>query len=69
VVGSSTDNPRLLASRIVLDGDGILTNVLEPDILERTVAIAVDTFGLVLADDGVFESGSGAEDEDSVGLT
>jgi hypothetical protein len=69
VVGSSTDNPRLLASRIVLDRDSVLANVLEPDVLERTVAIAVDTFGLILADDGVFESGSSAEDEDSVGLT
>jgi hypothetical protein len=69
MIGTSTDNPRLRASLIVLDGDGVLTNILEPDVLERAVSVAVNTFGLVLADDGVFESGSGAEDEDSVGLT
>lgn len=46
MVGTATDNPRFLARLVRLDGDGVLTDVLEPDILETAMALAMNTFGL-----------------------
>lgn len=59
LVSTTTDNPSLIASRVVLHGDGILADVLKPNELEGAGAVAVDTLSLVLADDDVAEGGTG----------
>ena len=68
VISSTTNNPRLRTSLVVLDGNGIFADVFEPHVFECAVAIAVDTFGLVFADDGVFQGRAGFEEEDCVGF-
>jgi hypothetical protein len=67
VIRTTTNDPRLLSGFVILDRDGILADILEPDVFERAVALAVDTFGLVLSDDDVAECGTFLEEEDSVG--
>jgi hypothetical protein len=49
--GSSIDDVGLPGG--LLDSDGILTNILEPDVVEVAGAKAVDTSNLVGADDHV----------------
>ena len=66
VVGTTTDDPGFLPSYIILDTDSVLADVFEPDKLESTMAIAVYTFGLVLADNHIAESGTRVEQEYSV---
>lgn len=68
VISSTTNDPRLRSSFVVLDGNGVFADVLKPYVFECAVAIAVDAFGLVLADDGVFEGRAGFEEEDCVGF-
>lgn len=68
VVGASADDPGLAAGLVVFDADGVFADVFEPDVFEGAVAVAVDAFGLVFADDDVFQSGSGFEEEDGVGF-
>lgn len=68
VVSTTANDPGVVARGIVLHGDGILADILEPDELERAGAIAVDTLSLVLADDDVLEGGALAEEEDGVGV-
>lgn len=46
VVGTSSNDPRLLAGLVLLDGDGVLADVLEPDKFESAVALAVNALGL-----------------------
>lgn len=67
VVRTTTNDPRLVASDILLDGDGILTDIFEPDELKRAGALTVDTLGLVLADNAVSKSCALFKEEDSVG--
>jgi hypothetical protein len=51
------------------NGDGVLTDVLEPNILDgAATAEAVDAFALVLADYHVAQGCAGAENEDGVSL-
>lgn len=69
VVGTTADDPGLLAGLVVLDGDGILADVLEPNVLDGAVAVAVDTLGLVLANDGVLQGSAGTDHEDGVLVT
>lgn len=69
VVGTTANDPGLLSGLVVLDGDGILADVLEPDVLNGAVAIAVDALGLVLADDGVLQSTTGTDEEHGVLVT
>lgn len=69
VVGTTAYDPRLLPSLVVLDADGVLADVLEPDKLEVAGAVAVNTLGLVLADDHVAQGRAGAEEEDGVSVT
>ena len=59
----TTDNPRLFSGFVVFDADGVFADVFEPDVFECAVAIAMNAFGLVLADDGVFQGGAGFEEE------
>lgn len=66
VVSTTTDDPGLGASLIVLDGKSVLADVLPPDVLKSAVTGAVDTLSLVLADDDVAESGALVEVEDGV---
>lgn len=54
---------------ITLDGDSVLADVLEPDVLEGARALAVDTLGLVLTDDDVLKSGALLEHEDGISLS
>lgn len=68
MISSAPDNPRLRASFVVFDANGIFTHILKPDVFECAVAIAVDTFGLVFADDGILEGRAGFEEEDCVGF-
>lgn len=68
VVGASADDPGLAAGLVVFDADGVFADVFEPDVFEGAVAVAVDAFGLVLADDDVLQCGSGFEEEDGVGF-
>jgi hypothetical protein len=49
--GSSTNDVGLPGG--LLDSDGILTNILEPDVVEVAGAKAVDTFSLIGTDDYV----------------
>lgn len=48
------------------DRNGILTDVLEPDEFKSTVAIAVNTLLLVLANDGILQRTTLADDKDSI---
>lgn len=51
------------------DGDGILTDVLKPDILDgASSSKTVHTLALVLANDDVLEGSALSQDEYSVGL-
>lgn len=68
VVGATAYDPRLLTGLVVLDGNGILADVLEPDELEVARAVAVNTLGLVLADDHVSQGRARAEEEDGVSV-
>ena len=68
VVGASADDPGLAAGLVVFDADGVFADVFEPDVFEGAVAVAVDAFGLVFADDDVLQCGSGFEEEDGVGF-
>ena len=64
----TTNDPRLLARLIVLDGDSVLAHVLEPDKVERAWSVTMNTLGLILADDAVLEGGATAEEEDGIGV-
>lgn len=66
VVCATANDPGLLPSLVVLDADGVLADVLEPHELEVAVAVAVNTLGLVLANDHVAKGRAGAEEEDGV---
>ena len=68
MISSATNNPRLRSSLVVFDGNGIFADVFKPYVFECAVAVAVNTFGLVFADDGVFEGGACFEEEDCVGF-
>lgn len=65
VVGAAADD---VGRAVALDRDGVLANVLEPDVLEGTAAQAIDALSLVGADDDVLEGGALFENEDGVGL-
>ena len=66
LVGTTADDPSLVTGLVVLNADGVLTDVLEPDELEGAGTIAVNALLLVLADDGVLQGGASAEDEDGI---
>jgi hypothetical protein len=68
MISSSANNPRLRTGFVVFDANGIFAHVFKPDVFECAVAIAMDTFGLVFTDDGVFEGCAGFEEEDCVGF-
>lgn len=68
MISSAADDPGLRASFVVLDADGVFADVFEPHVFECAVAITVDAFGLVLADDDILEGGAGFEEEDCVGF-
>jgi hypothetical protein len=68
MISSSPNNPRLRTSFVVFNANGIFAHIFKPDVFECAVAIAVDTFGLVLADDGVLEGRAGFEEEDGIGF-
>jgi hypothetical protein len=57
------------SSGLLLQSDSVLTDVLEPDILESARALAVDTLSLARADNDVAESGTVFEDEHSISLS
>lgn len=54
------------AGRWTHDRNGILTDVLEPDVLKSTVAITVDTLLLVLANDDILQGTTLADNKDSI---
>lgn len=53
VVGATADDPSFVPGGISLDGDGVLADVFEPDVLEGAGAVAVDALGLILANDHI----------------
>lgn len=55
VVGTATND---VLGAVTLEGDGVLANVLEPDVLEVAGAQAVDSLALVGADDDVSQGGA-----------
>lgn len=63
VVSTATDDVGGTAAK---DGDGILTDVLEPGELDVAGALAVDALTLVGTDDDVAESSTVLEDEDGI---
>jgi len=69
VVRTTTNDPGLLSSLVILDRDSVLADILEPDELEGAGTITVHALGLVLADDDVAQGGAGAEEEDSISVT
>lgn len=66
VVRTTTDDPGLGSSLVVLDGDCVLADVLEPDKLKSAVPVAVDALSLVLANDGVLQGTASLDVEDRV---
>lgn len=66
VVGTTTNDVRLLAGLVVLDGDGVFADIFEPDVFQVARSVTVDPFGLVFADDDVAESSTRAKQEDSI---
>lgn len=66
VVGTTADDPRFLAGLVVLDGDGILAYVLEPNKLEVAGAVTVHALSLVLANDNVSQGCAGSEQENGI---
>lgn len=65
VEGTAADD---LGVAVALDGDGVLADVLEPDVLESAGADTVDTLVLVGANDDVPQGSAILKDEDGVGL-
>jgi hypothetical protein len=68
MISPSANNPRLRTSLVILDTDGIFAHIFKPDVFECTVAIAVNTFGLIFANDDVFQGGACFEEEYCVGF-
>jgi hypothetical protein len=66
MVSAATDDPAVSARLVVLDAECIFADVLPPYEFQRAVAGAVDSFGLVLADDHVAQRGAFAQVEDCV---
>lgn len=66
LVSASANDPGVSTSLVVLDGNGVLADVFEPDKLKGAVAIAVNTLCLVLADDCVLQGSTGAKVEDGI---
>jgi len=69
VVGTSSNDPGLLACRVPSDGDCVLAYILEPNVLQSAMALAVHTFSLIGTDYDVAKSSALAEEEDSVLVT
>lgn len=68
VVSTTANDPGLLASHVVLDGNGVLTDVLEPHELEVAGTTAVHALSLVRANNDVTQGGAGVKEEDGVGV-
>jgi hypothetical protein len=51
------------------DSDSILADVLEPDKLQGTGTLTVDTLLLILSDDDVLQGSARPEDEDGIVVT
>jgi hypothetical protein len=66
MVSAATDDPAVGARLVVLDAECVFADVLPPYEFQRAVAGAVDSFGLVLADDHVAQRSAFAEVEDCV---
>jgi hypothetical protein len=66
VVRTTANDPGLVAGNIFLDGDGVFTDILEPDELECTGALTVDTLGLILADDAVAQGCTFFQEENGI---
>ena len=54
---------------VALGADGVLADVLKPDVFQVASTKTVDTLGLILTDDNVAESCTFLEDENSILLT
>lgn len=54
---------------VTLDGEGILADLLPPDVLDGARALAVNTLDLVGADDDVLEGSTVLKDEDGILVT
>jgi hypothetical protein len=65
VVGATSND---VGGAVALETDGVLAHVFEPDVLQVAGAQAVDTLGLVFANNHIAESGAVFEDEDGVFL-
>lgn len=65
MVSSTADD---ISSTVALDGDGVFTDVLEPDEFQCARAQTVDTLPLISSDDDVAQCGTILENKDSVGL-
>lgn len=65
-ISTTTDD---VGGAVALDRDGVLADILEPNVLKGARTLAVDTLGLVRADDDVLESSAVLEHEDGVGLS
>jgi hypothetical protein len=66
MVSAATDDPAVGARLVVLDAECVFADVLPPHEFQRAVTGAVDSFGLVLADDHVAQGSAFAEVEDRV---
>lgn len=65
-VSTTTDD---VGGAVALDRDGVLADVLEPDILKGARTLAVDTLGLVRTNDDILQGGTILKDEDGVGFS
>jgi hypothetical protein len=63
---SSTDDVRHIVLPRLEQGERVLAHILPPHIADRAGALAVNTLGLVLADDDVADLTPGLDEEDGV---
>lgn len=66
VIGASGTAALDESVTVTLEGEGILADLLPPDVLDGARTLAVNTLNLVGADDDVLEGGSVLKDEDSI---
>ena len=68
LVRATSNDPGLLSSLIVLDCDGIFTDIFEPDKFESAWSVTVYSFCLVFTDNSILKGRTRAEKEYSIGI-
>lgn len=69
MICSASDDPGLITSLVLLDGNRILAHIFEPDVFESASSSTVNALSLVFADDDILKSCSGLEKEYGIRVT